>query len=143
MSNETDDKGNPNFGALQRIIQPILNRGKTKQKDENPNTSRHIKVKLNDHDTRGPSELSHDRFSGLRANNTFRVFELWILGQRHSMLTYSEFMERPERLNEWYCDTFGLNETELHSETQNAVIEVEVRKAKEFMREELLKGKKL
>lgn len=142
MANQTDDLGNPIGGALESILKPYIDKDKIKR-EENPNESRRMNVIINSHDPRGTSEFAHDRFSGLRANDLGRRFELWIYGRLHSTLSYADFNDRPQRLNEWYVESFGLKEAELHGETANAIVEVEARKAKKFILEEVMKGKKI
>ena len=56
-------------------------------------------------------------------------FEIWILGRLHSTLTYSEFFLRPARLNEFYCEAFGLDKINLDAKTQRDIQLLEERRA--------------
>lgn len=127
---------------LDQLIKNILE----SKSEEIANRGRHkegrIRVYTNDFDARSHADFVRDRWSGLRANNFAMRFEIWLLGRIHAELYYSNFFADPSSLNRMYTEAFGL-ETELDEQTHGAVIEVEARKAIEFKREELLKGKKL
>lgn len=80
-------------------------------------------------DTRTTSQLQSQKFSGMRANDMWNRFEIWLLGNLHTTLSYAEFFLRPERLNEWYCEAFGLKEINLDAAAQRDVDLLKERKA--------------
>lgn len=64
-------------------------------------------------DDRTTAQLQEQRFSGLRANDLWNRFEIWILGHIETTVTYQEFFVNPDALNTAYCNTFGLHEMTL------------------------------
>lgn len=138
MSNDPNDQAKAReLAALKSIYMP--DRLSRKERIEQGR----IPAKVNLYDERTTADMKSERWSGLRANDLWRRFEIWLVGNLESTLSYDRFKQKPTSLNLWYCEVFGLKETELHEESQKAVLEIEVRKANAFMREELMKGKKL
>ncbi len=80
-------------------------------------------------DERTSAQLEAARFSGIRANDMWNRFELWILGNVANTLTYQAFFLRPESLNEMYCETFGIDKINLAAETQRDIEKLQERKA--------------
>jgi hypothetical protein len=88
-------------------------------------------------DSRTTSALQADRFSGIRANEMWLRFEIWVLGQIHviphtgqeAILTYHEFFLNPRRLNEMYCECFGLDQVSFDAQTQRHIKLLEERKS--------------
>lgn len=80
-------------------------------------------------DKRTSAQLAEQGFSGMRANDLWNRFEIWILGRLDSTLSYAEFFLRPEKLNEWYCEVFGLKEINLDAAAQRDVELLKERKA--------------
>lgn len=80
-------------------------------------------------DSRTTSQLQEQRFSGMRANDMWNRFEIWLIGRLHSTLTYAEVFLRPARLNEWYCECFGLDKINLDAKAQRDMQLLEERRA--------------
>lgn len=102
-------------------------------------------LKYNARDTRTTAQLEAARFSGMRANDMWNRFEIWLLGRLESTLTYAEVFINPDRLNLWYCEVFGLDkifidqkaqrDLELLRERKALLSEPEVQKAVDALQE--------
>lgn len=68
-----------------------------------------VMVKGNMRDERTFAQLAEQRFSGIRANDLWLRFELWILGRLERTISYSEFFNEPEALNKMYSEYFDLD----------------------------------
>lgn len=99
-----------------------------------------IRVKINDFDKRSMRELEDAKFSGLRANQIWNRFELWILGRLHDSLPFSTFMQRPSSLIDFYCEAFGIEKAQLEDETHRAVLEAEARKVSAMVADRTMRG---
>lgn len=94
--------------AVKRLLQAIGKSSSPLKKDKPKGT---FQVKGNMRDDRTFSQLAEQRFSGLRANDLWLRFEIWILGKLNETLSYGEFFKDPDSLNRLYAKTFGIDIT--------------------------------
>jgi hypothetical protein len=87
-----------------------------------------LKPKYNEFDERTSAQLKEQEFSGLRANDMWNRFEIWIYGNLHATLSYQEFFLNPDRLSLWYCEVFGLHELRWDEKTQADIERVRAKK---------------
>jgi hypothetical protein len=87
-----------------------------------------LKPKYNEFDTRTSAQLTEQRFSGLRANDMWNRFEIWIQGNLATTLTYQTFLLNPDSLNKWYCECFGLHEIKFDEKNQRDIDRVWAKK---------------
>ena len=110
--------------AVQRLLAAI---GKTPSPLQSKAT-KSIKIKGNMRDDRTFSQLAEQCFSGIRANDLWLRFEIWIIGRLDRTLSYTEFFNRPESLNELYAEAFGLDQVRLSENVSNDIKQLKDRK---------------
>ena len=109
---------NPIDDAIKRILTAIGKPGGLPTQAKRKET---LQVKGNMQDSRTFSQLAEQKFSGIRANDLWLRFEIWILGRLDRTLSYTEFFNRPESLNELYAEAFGLNVVVLSDNTKRDI----------------------
>lgn len=114
--------------AFEDIIRIALEKSGYKVPGQKHPQGKTMMIKENKYDTRGHAELEKAKFSGIRANDLWNRIEFWILGQLADTVTYQQFWQRPECLNEKYCELFGLKEMALDDATQREVLRIHTRK---------------
>lgn len=119
------------------ITQVVANLPRSKAKRTGIKAEGALNVKYNEFDERTSAQLKEQKFSGLRANDMWNRFEIWIYGNLHSTLSYQEFLLNPDRLNLWYCETFGLDELRFDDKTQADIERVRAKK-EELQKKNLL-----
>lgn len=80
-------------------------------------------------DDRTIAQLQEQRFSGIRANELWNRFEIWIYGRIDRTVTYQEIFLNPQRLNTAYCEAFGIDHINLDAATQRELRKLEERKS--------------
>lgn len=86
-------------------------------------------LKFNRLDGRTTSALEAESFSGIRANDLWNRFEIWIFGRIEETVSYQQFFLRPESLNDAYCKTFGIDKINLDAAAQRDIQKLQERKA--------------
>lgn len=129
------------MSSLDQLIQNILlNKVEDIRKRKEGNGK--IKVHINSRDERTHADLAADQFSGLRTNEVFMQFEIWLIGRLASRLSYADFYADPRSLTRMYVDTFGID-VELDAETERAIVQVAIQKEnREKLDQLVLKEKK-
>jgi len=91
-------------------------------------TGKTMTVKMNEFDDRTMAQLQAAEFSGIRSNDLWNRFEIWILGQVADTVSYQQFFVNPNTLNETYCKVFGLHDMQLDDATKKDIARLEMRR---------------
>jgi len=94
-------------------------------KKEGPKPGQAVFRKVDDRTT---SQLEHAQFSGIRANELWNRFEIWILGHIATTVSYQEIFLNPQRLNMAYCEVFGLDHINMDAKTNRDLARLEERR---------------
>lgn len=108
---------------LSKIAQAQIDKGRRKQQ-AGVGTARFRK-----NDDRTISKLQEQKFSGIRANELWLRFEIWILGRLEKSVSYQEIFLNTNALEKAYCEVFGIDHINMDIKTKQELQKLEERKA--------------